>query len=48
MAKEKKIKLNKQLLTEEEFEKKKEELEKKKGVKVVKENSNSYKVRIQG
>ena len=43
-----KVKLNEEILTEDEFEEKKEELEKKPGVKVVEKGNNSFKVRIQG
>ena len=45
---EKKVKLNEEVLTENEFEEKKEILEKKKGVKVVENGPDSFKVRIQG
>lgn len=48
MEDEKKIKLNEEVLTEEEFQKRKEELEKQPGVKVVEDGADSYKVRIQG
>ena len=45
---EKKIKLNEEVLTEDEFDKKKKELEQKKGVKVIEKGDGSFKTRIQG
>jgi hypothetical protein len=44
----KKIRVNKEKLTEEEFAQKKEELEGKKGVKLVEVRKNVYKIQIQG
>jgi hypothetical protein len=45
---EKKVTLNEQSLTKEEFEKKKNELEKKPGVSVVKISEDAYRSRIKG
>ena len=45
---EEKIKFNEQEITKEEFNKKKEELEQKKGVKVIQISENTFKTRIQG
>lgn len=43
---EKKIKLNEELLTETEFEKKKKEVEKMKGAKLVEVAPNEYKIQL--
>ena len=47
MAEDQKIKLNEQLLSVEEFEEKKKEIEAKKGVKIVEVKPNEYKIQIQ-
>lgn len=46
--KEKDVKLNNQTLTESEFKEKKEELESKPGITLVKVAEDSYKTQIQG
>lgn len=46
-AKEKKIKLNEEYLTESEFEKKKKEVEQMKGAQLVEVAPNEYKIRLQ-
>jgi len=46
MSDEKKIKLNEQFLTEEEFQKKKEEIEKQKDAELVEVAPNEYKLRL--
>ena len=48
MPEEKKVRLNEQVLTEDEFQKKKVELEKKPGVKVIKIEEGVYKTRLKG
>lgn len=48
MTKESKVILNEEEITKDDFEKKKEKLERKPGVKVVKVKENTYKTRIQG
>lgn len=48
MAEDQKIKLNEQLLSVEEFEEKKKEIEAQKGVKIVEVKPNEYKIQIQG
>ena len=48
MSEEKKIKLNEQELTQEEFDKKKAELTAKPGVTLVEVGENQYKTRIKG
>ena len=42
------VKLNEKEISQEEFKKKKEELEQKPGVKVVQVSENTYKTRIKG
>jgi len=42
------IKLNEQVLSKDEFKKKKEEIEKNKGMNVIETENNKYKIRIQG
>jgi len=44
----KRVKFNEQEISETEFQKRKAELEKKPGVKVVETSEGNYKVRIQG
>jgi|GEM_PF-5678791 len=46
MAEEKKIKLNEEVLTEQEFEKRKKEVEKMKGASLVEIAPNVYKIRF--
>ena len=41
------VKLNENVITKDEFAKKKEEIEKNKGMKVVETGTNEYKIRIQ-
>jgi hypothetical protein len=41
------VKLNERVISKDDFDKKKEEVEKNKGMKVVEVNKNEYKVRIQ-
>ena len=43
-----KVKVNEKEMTEEELQKYKEEMEQKKGVKVVKVDESTYKTRVQG
>lgn len=43
-----KVTLNEKEISKDDFDKKKEELENKPGVKVIKTNENTYKSRIQG
>jgi len=43
-----KVEVNDKKMTKEEYEQYKQEVEKKKGVKVVKVNESTYKTRIQG
>lgn len=48
MSEEKDVKLNGQVLTESEFKEKKEDLENKPGVTIVKVKEDTYKTQIQG
>lgn len=48
MSEEQKIKVNGQPISKEEFEEKKKELQNKKGVQLVEQGPNDYRIRING